>query len=76
MEQEGKVRAVAIEARGEKGGCDWCWGLGCALGYGEDEGGGEMEMGGKMEKEQSKEETRLRWTRRRKISICGPCSLL
>jgi len=36
----------------------------------------ELETAGEMEKEQSKEETRLRWTRSRKVSICGPCYVL
>lgn len=34
-----------------------------------------MRAGGEMEKEQSKE-IKVRWTRSRKVSICGPCSLL
>lgn len=37
---------------------------------------GMRKGGNKMEKEQSKEETRLRWTRSRKVIIRGPCFLL
>lgn len=34
-----------------------------------------MQTGGEMEKEQSKEEIKLRWTRSRKVGICGPSLL-
>lgn len=57
--------------KGREGSVSPCW----RLGYGKEGGGGKMQTGGEMEKEQSKEEIKLRWTRSRKVGICGPSLL-
>lgn len=78
VEEEGKVKANQLLYRwgerreGVTGGGDWdVEGRKVEVRWRQ-----ELETGGEMEQEQSKEETRLRWARSRKVIICGPCSLL